>query len=290
MGTIGAFLRLTRIEHSAMLVIAVIAAELISGGLPHSAPVLALSLITPIFISMASFAINDYFDVESDRANKRSDRPITSGEISMRSALAISIVCLAVGVIASAFINAHAFVIAVIFGALAMLYSYRLKDILLLGNIYIAFAMAIPFIFGNFVVTDVLQPSIITVFFIVFLSGVAREIHGMIRDYHGDAKARKTRNLLYYMSKRRAAEIAFILYLEAILISVFLFFFFEPFRYNAYYLVPLIIGDAMLAYVAVSCIVKTDQHTYRVTRNVSLVAMGIILLGYLLSPLFLAVV
>lgn len=284
MGRVGAFLRLTRIEHSAMLVVAVIAAELISGGIPRL-PILVLSLVAPIFISMASFAINDYFDVESDRANKRFDRPITGGEISRNAARVISLVCLAIGIGASAFINLYAFSIAIVFGALAVLYSYRLKDMLLLGNVYIAFAMAIPFVFGDFVVSRTLAPAIVAVFFIVFLSGLAREIHGMIRDYHGDATARKTRNLVQHTGKAKASQIAFVLYLEAMLISVFAFFFVQPFRYNIYYMVPIAIADIMLAYVAVACVLRENQHTYRLARNISLVAMGVALVGYLIASI-----
>lgn len=284
MGKVGAFFRLTRIEHSAMLVVAVIAAESISGGLP-ALPILVLSLVVPIFISMASFAINDYFDVASDRTNKRTDRPIVSGEISRKSALAISIVCLITGIGASVFINFYAFIIAWIFGAMAMLYSYRLKDILLVGNIYIAFAMAIPFVFGNYVVSITLEPAIVAVFFIVFLSGLAREVHGMIRDYRGDTKARNTRNLVHYIGKGRSSQIAFVLYLEAILISVFVFFFIEPFRFNLLYIVPIAIADAMIVYIAVRCLFDESNHTYRLARNISLVAMGIALLGYLISAI-----
>ncbi|HUB92789.1 MAG TPA: UbiA family prenyltransferase, partial [Candidatus Saccharimonadales bacterium] len=65
-----AVLKLTRIEHSIMLVIAVLAAELIAKGLP-SLPILVLSLIAPVFISMAAFAINDYFDLKVDKINKK---------------------------------------------------------------------------------------------------------------------------------------------------------------------------------------------------------------------------
>ncbi len=287
MGKISAFFRLTRIEHSVMLVVAVIAAELISSGLPGPIA-LALSLVAPVFISMSSFAINDYFDVESDRANRRFDRPITGGEISRRSALHISVICMLIGLAASAFINAYAFAIAVVFGALAFLYSYRLKDTLLLGNMYIAFAMAIPFIFGNLVVVDALRPGIVAIFFIVFLSGLAREIHGMIRDYRGDVKARGSRNLLRYINKVTAAQLAFVLYLEAILISVFLFFFIFPFRFNLYYLAPIAAADALLAYVAISCMMRIDHRTYAIARNVSLAAMGLALLGYLVSPILFA--
>ncbi|MCL4389007.1 UbiA family prenyltransferase [Candidatus Marsarchaeota archaeon] len=284
MSKIWALFRLTRIEHSAMLVIAVIAAELISGPLP-SFPILLLSLITPIFVSMGSFAINDYFDVESDKSNKRFDRPLVNGELSMRSALSISIISFVIGVGAGAFINAYAFAIALIFGALAFLYSYRLKDMLLLGNIYIALSMAIPFLYGDFVVSSMLSKGIAVVFFIVFLSGLAREIHGMIRDYRGDAKARRTRNLVHRIGSLRSAQLAFLLYAEAILISIFAFFFIAPFMFNLSYILPIGIADAMLAYVAILALFRGSHSFYKSARNISLLAMGVALLGYLVSPL-----
>ncbi|HUC39002.1 MAG TPA: UbiA family prenyltransferase [Candidatus Acidoferrum sp.] len=284
MGKVTAFFRLTRIEHSIMLVFAVIAAELIAKGLP-SIPILALSLITPIFISMASFAINDYFDVESDRLNKRFERPLVSGELGKSSALGISVVCLLIGIGASVFINLNAFAIALIFGILAVLYSYKLKDMLLLGNLYIGLSMAIPFLFGNFVVSQSINYGILVILFISFLSGTAREIHGMIRDYKGDSKARKSKNLVAYVTRGRAAQIAFILYLEAVILSVFLFFFAHPFRFNITYIIPIGIADVMLMYTAVACLFSDDRRTYKMIRNVSLAAMGIAILGYLLAPL-----
>ena len=290
MAGIAAVARLTRVEHSIMLVIAVIAAELISAKslslhLP-SIPVLVLSLVVPIFISMSSFAINDYFDVEADRLNKRMDRPIVAGQITMRGALTIALVTLAIGIAASALINLYAFAIALIFGALAMLYSYRMKDILILGNMYIAFSMAIPFIFGDFVVTKRLLPSIVIIFLIIFLSGLAREIHGMIRDYRGDSKARNTRNLLRYIKRKPASEIAFILYLEAVVLSVYLFFFQWPFLYNVVYIVPIALVDAALLYVSLVYSFRSmNARSYGLTRNISLAAMAVALLAFLASAI-----
>ncbi len=153
MGKISAFMRLTRIEHSIMLVLAVLAAELISGHIALGIP-LAASLATPILVSMGSFAINDYFDVEADRANGFKDRPIVSGQISKKEAFNWAVALLVVGALVSVLINIYALGIAIGFAALAFLYSYRLKDTLLLGNIYIAFSMVIPFIYGDFVVSS----------------------------------------------------------------------------------------------------------------------------------------
>ncbi|MDE1865009.1 MAG: UbiA family prenyltransferase, partial [Candidatus Micrarchaeota archaeon] len=113
MGKLGAILRLTRIEHSIMLVIAVLAAELIANhGMLPSAPTLAFSLITPIFISMGAFAINDYFDIKVDRANRKV-RPLVIGELKPAEALYISVATILIGIASSYFINIYCFAIAI---------------------------------------------------------------------------------------------------------------------------------------------------------------------------------
>ncbi len=286
MNRLVALLKLTRIEHSAMLVVAVLAAELIAGGLPGYT-VLALSLITPIFVSMASFAINDYFDLETDRANGRKDRPLVSGAISKKGALYVTGVSLFIGIGASAFINAYAFAIAAVFGALAMLYSYRLKDMVLVGNAYIAFSMVIPFIYGSFVVSYTLGANIILICFIIFLSGLAREIHGMMRDYKGDTRVRHSRNVVYYFGMVRSGVVALLLYLEAVVLSIVLFFMYAPFAYNLVYAVPIAIVDALLIYVGATFTRKRiSARRFMIGRNVSLASMGVALLTFLLSAVF----
>lgn len=285
MNKIGAVLRLTRIEHSIMLVIAVLAAELISGHIP-SAMILLLSIITPIFVSMGSFAINDYYDVNADKANRRNDRPLVNGSLTTRQALWIAIVCFIIGVIASLFINPYAFAIALVFALLAVLYSYRMKDMLLVGNVYIAFSMVIPFIYGNYVVAHVLNTDIIFVGIVIFLAGVAREIHGMIRDYRGDAKARGSKNLVYHIGAPRASQFAAILYVEAIMVSIYLFFFNYPFSFNLVYLVPIAITDISLLYISYGYLVqKKSSGFYRLSRNLSLAVMALSLIAFLAAAL-----
>src|SRR5580693_789608 len=104
MNKLVALAKLTRIEHSVMLIIAVVAAELIVGGMPPLT-IFILSLLTPALISMGAFAINDYFDVETDRANKMMHRPIVAGAISKESAYSIAIACFLIGTALSLFIN-----------------------------------------------------------------------------------------------------------------------------------------------------------------------------------------
>lgn len=287
MNKILAALKLTRIEHSLMLVIAVVAAELLVLPKIYTIQILALSIITPIFVSMGSFAINDYYDIKADRLNKRKDRPLVNGSLTKREALWITMLSFFIGILASIFINTAAFLIALIFSILAILYSYKLKDMLLVGNLYIAFSMVIPFIYGNYVLIRSLDPVIVPVSIIIFLAGLAREIHGMIRDYEGDSKGRKTSNLINHIGIARSSQIAFILYAEAILISIYMFFFQAPFTFNFVYLVPIAITDIVLAVVAVGYIMqKRSKSFFKFSRNASLFAMGLALLAFLLSALF----
>lgn len=285
---VRAFFRLTRIEHSAMLVIAVLAAEVIAGGGFASPITTALSLIAPVFISMGAFAINDYFDVKVDRANGRLDRPLVSGALKRKSALSIASACFAAGVAAAALISAVAFAIALIFALLAALYSYRLKEMLLVGNLYIAASMAIPFLFGDFVVSNAVSPTIALLCATVVTSGFAREIHGTIRDYEGDRKVRNVRSVPSYIGIMDSAYLALAFYVIAITLSVWLFYFAPPFFHNLFYIIAIAVVDGMLFYAATSylCLCnarKAEQKEFLKMRNISLLAMGMALVIYLLS-------
>jgi geranylgeranylglycerol-phosphate geranylgeranyltransferase len=271
--------KLTRIEHSIILVIAVIIGEIIVGkGVFPGVMVFVASLITPIFISMAAFAINDYFDIEVDTVNKK-NRPLVTGAIKPIHALYITVICLAIGITASAFINIEAFTIAVIFGILAMIYSIKLKEILLIGNTYIGFSMAIPLIFGNYVISPVANYTILLLALMIFLSGFAREVHGTIRDLKGDSKIRNAKTLPKVMGARKAAVISFISYLIAIVISIYLFFYLVPFKSNYIYLFLISITDIILLYISLGFIVYSKQKFYEKTRNMSLFAMVLALIG-----------
>ncbi len=282
MSKLVALLRLTRAEHSIMLIIAVIAAEFIAKGIP-SPSLLVLSLIAPASISMASFAINDYFDVAVDKANKRM-RPIVTGELTKDDALLVTAAGMLIGIIASAFINVQCFAIALIFGILALLYSYRLKEILLIGNAYIAFSMAIPYIFGSYVVSNSIGAGIAIVAVLTFLSGIAREIHGTIRDLRGD-HLRKAKTIPRAIGIRNSAVLAMCLYLAAVVLSLYLFMSVPPFRDNLAYLPLILASDCMLLYISVGYLGTARKGFYDFARNLSLVAMSLALLAFLLSPI-----
>lgn len=275
-------IKLTRIEHSLMLIIAVVAAEMIALGLPGIKD-LILSIITPVSISMGAFAINDYFDIETDRINGKSN-PLLKGNLKPRDALYITAVSMIIGITASAMINVYCFAIAVIFAALSILYSYRMKNMLLLGNAYIAVSMAIVFIFGAYVVSSIIRPAVLLIIAMIFLSGMGREINGTVRDMEGDVKARKVRTLPVVIGRRAATAIAFILYMTAIGITLYLFFEVPPFLYNMYYGVLIVISDILVFNSGVVFLLG-DKKGYRRARNTSLAGMGLALIAILIASL-----
>ncbi len=280
---IRAILKLTRIEHSIMLIIAVLASELISNRTLPPYFILVMSFITPIFISMGSFAINDYFDIDVDRLNKKIDRPLVNKSISPKSAFRIAIASFFIGVFASLFISSGAFAIALIFAILAFLYSYKLKETLLIGNIYIGLSMMIPFIYGSYVASYTISYTVIIISITVFASGLAREIHGTIRDYRGDRK-RGVKSLVKYIGVYYSAIISAFLYFIAIILSIYLFFVKSAFYHNIFYMISIGIIDVVLVYVSVIYLRKKfrTQTLFNRSRNLSLLAMGFALLIYLL--------
>ena len=272
--------RLTRFEHAVMLAFAVFIAEtIVLGGIPPFTLPIALSLLVPVFSEMGSFALNDYLDIETDRANKK-NRPLVKGTISKKFALCFSYACLAISVILAFFINHSVFFIALAFNLLAVAYNHKLKDLPAVGNVYIALTMAIPFIFGNCTVTPGhMGPLTIVLALLGFVAGLAREIIKSVQDMEGDIKARGSKTLPVVIGKRPALAIAVALYLSFIPLSAAPFFLGLEAG-----LLPVAFVGAADALILVICF-KSMKEAYGFARNASLFAFMLGLLGIMLGAL-----
>jgi geranylgeranylglycerol-phosphate geranylgeranyltransferase len=78
------------------------------------------------FITSAGFAINDYFDRESDAVIKPK-RPIPSGALSLKQVVTVSSILFALGLVMAALINWLSFVIIAVDSLLLLVYSYMVK-------------------------------------------------------------------------------------------------------------------------------------------------------------------
>ena len=285
MKKLSAYLRLFRIEHAVLLAAAVLLSELLSSNAAGSAmpavPVLLISLAVPFLIEMGSFALNDYMDEKTDRTNRRLDRPIATGDIDSTDALAASAACYIAGVFIAVGLPLSAFAVAALFALLSVAYNWKLKDLPLLGNFYIACTMAIPFLFGNLIATGSPYLPVWLIALVALVAGLGRELVKSAEDVEGDVKHRKARTLPAIVGKKKSAYVAAILYVALVPLS------FLPFacglKANLPSLCLVAITSLAFAFMAYSVANDQKKENLEAARKTSLLALGIGLAGYAAS-------
>jgi 4-hydroxybenzoate polyprenyltransferase len=85
-----------------------------------------LTFFSMAFITSAGFALNDYFDKESDAIIKPK-RPIPSGALSLKQVVVISVLLFALGLSLSALINQLSILILLVDSVLLVIYSAFIK-------------------------------------------------------------------------------------------------------------------------------------------------------------------
>lgn len=287
MKKITAIWQLMRLEHGFMIAIAIFIGAVISGKEIPSFYKTFFAFLTALFLEGATFSLNDYFDLEVDKRNKRIDRPLVRGDLKRRDALIIYLILLPAGLLASLMVNKVCFIIALINAFVATLYDIKIKEIKLVGNFYIAFVMAIPFIFGATAVSSKIPFIVYMISLIAFLSGVGREIMKDVMDFEGD-EARKTKSFPLYFGKKGANKFASLFYISSVIISFFPFLFNidSEYHHDFLYLSIVLITDFMLLYTSVAIIKKTDLETMSKFRKISLIAIFIGLMAFLSGAFF----
>lgn len=259
MKTVRALWDLMRLEHGIMLFIAVLIGALIAQkGIPPTEK-LIFAFLTPMLLESSTFALNDYFDFEVDKKNERFDRPLVRGDLKPRVALYIFFILFPLGILSAFFVNITCFIIATATAVLSVLYDVWLKEVKLLGNFYIAYIMAIPFIFGGTVVSITIPPIVVVVALIAFLTGVAREIMKDVMDFEGD-KERGVKSFPRYIGIQKSNFVAAFFYLAAVSISPipFLMSVGGVYYFNYNYLAIVLITDVMLVYTSLQLIFAKD--------------------------------
>ncbi len=282
MKKILAFFKLVRFEHAIMFAFAVFIAEIITaGGLLLFTPIIIFSLLVPIFSEMGAFAMNDLIDIKTDKINRKINRPLISGDLSPQFALIITIVSFAFALIFAYLVNPIIFFLTLIINLFAMCYNIWLKDLPLVGNIYIAFTMAIPFVFGNYVISETLNPLNIFIALMGFCVGLGREIVKTVEDIEGDIKARKSKTLPVIIGSEKSLIIAGILYLFFVLISIVPFYSYLKLGIGFMF---VFIADIIFLYSSFTIILSKDKFKFlKISGKISLLALFIGLIGILLS-------
>jgi geranylgeranylglycerol-phosphate geranylgeranyltransferase len=171
---------------------------LMTGGLSLlTAFAITKSVIEPqqillIFLSMASitsagFAINDYFDRESDAVIKPK-RPIPAGALTLKQVITISSLLFTIGLIMAYFINPLSFTIIAIDSILLLLYSYLIKRKSgFAANILVGILTGTAFMYGQAAVHNEITLISLSLYPIAF-GTIGGNVLRDILSLEGDAK------------------------------------------------------------------------------------------------------
>jgi geranylgeranylglycerol-phosphate geranylgeranyltransferase len=108
-----------------------------------------LTFFSLALIASAGFAINDYFDRESDAVIKPK-RPIPSGALTLKQVIVVTSVLFALGLLLAAFINWLSFAIIAMDSFLLLIYSYMVKcKSGFAANLLMGILTGTAFIFGQ---------------------------------------------------------------------------------------------------------------------------------------------
>jgi len=166
----------------------------------------ALLVLSTILIAAAGYAINDYFDIRSDRIN-RPDKIIVGRLLSRRIAILFhtifNIIAILLGIYVSYKVGSFKLgAINIVISILLWLYSVKYKAYFLVGNIIISFATAMTIIVillfdisallssGQMIITNksLLEFFLWIYLLFAFMISLIREIIKDIEDIEGDRK------------------------------------------------------------------------------------------------------
>jgi len=297
MKKIKAIWELMRLEHGVMIALGILVGSLVAlkgSGFP-SFDKFILTFFTALFLEASTFALNDYYDLDIDKKNNRVDRPLVRGDLPPKSALILFFIFFPFGLICSFFVNTTCFIIALITALLAVLYDAKTKKIKLLGNFYIAYVMAIPFIFGgaavitNETLSFDIDPVIYIIALIAFIAGSGREIMKDVMDFEGD-REKGVRSFPKYIGTRKSNILAALFYIVSVVLSLLPFFNekFELYYLNYYYLAIVFVADTMLLSTSFHLIFKKEPRL-KIYRKFTFYAIFIGLLAFLIPVIFMII-
>ncbi len=220
MSRVKGLVRLSRPVNCMMMGAAVLTGEAIAYGALHPVPSL-LGFVTAFMLTGASMVTNDYWDRNIDAVNAP-DRPLVSGEVSVGLALSYAAGLVVVGLLSALLTGFATLLIAVASLAVSLLYNYRGKRLGLVGNFMVSACIAIPLVYGGFLLGAVWSGGLLLLLvfdLMVFLANTGREVNKGLADVEGDRRG-GVRTVAVRFGGRTASVLAVGLYLFAVGLSV----------------------------------------------------------------------
>jgi geranylgeranylglycerol-phosphate geranylgeranyltransferase len=249
---------------------------------------LAYGFVTGFMLTAASMAINDYYDREIDAINEP-NRPIPSGVIKPKEALAFASILTAIG-FAAALANSYltnlksisCFLVAIVAWIIFVAYTTVGKRSGLPGNFLVSACVAIPFIYGSIAIANGVRLNVWIFVFMAFLSNTGREITKGIVDAQGD-RMQNVKTLAVRYGEKTAAVAATLFYLLAVSLSPIPWFL----NLVSFWFIPFV-AVTDLGLVASSFVLLNDysRENARKVKNTALLWFIFALLAFVVGVLW----
>jgi geranylgeranylglycerol-phosphate geranylgeranyltransferase len=245
---------------------------------------LAYGFITGFMLTAASMAINDYYDSEIDAVNEP-NRPIPSGLVKPKEALAFSLVPTTIG-FAAAYLTNTAYPLclltAIVAWTIFVVYTILGKRSGLPGNFLVSAVVSTPFIYGSIAIANEIKLNVLIFASMAFLSDTGREITKGIVDIEGD-RTQNVKTVAVRYGERTAAVAAAFFYLVAVSLSPIPWLL----QLVSFWFIPLV-AVTDLGLVASSLMVLKDysRENARKVKNITLLWMFFGLLAFLVGALW----
>ncbi len=238
---------------------------------------IALIFFSMAFITSAGFAINDYFDRESDAVIKPK-RPIPSGALSLKQVVAISGLLFAVGLIMAAYINWLSFAIIAVDSILLLIYSTLVKRKSgFVANVMIGILTGTAFMYGQATISLPATVGLISIsLYPIAFGTIGGNVLRDILSSEGDSKVGYP-TLPQRIGTAKSAKLAALFFiLTAVLAPLPSLPFFAG-HFTVYYLPLILLWSALLLYASVRLITLTSTVS-NVRKYERIITMSMILL------------
>ena len=229
------------------------------------------------FITSAGFAINDYFDRESDAVIKPK-RPIPSGALSLKQVVAVSSVLFTVGLIMAAFINLLSLAIIAVDSLLLLIYSYLVKRKSgFVANVLVGILTGTAFLYGEATISTPASISLISIsLYPIAFGTVGGNVVRDILSLEGDSKVGYP-TLPQKIGSVNAAKIGALFFLLTGLLAPLPSIPFFSGHFSVYYLPLILLWSVLLIYSSIR-LMTSSSTIQNIRKYERIVTMSMILL------------
>ena len=237
----------------------------------QTAPLIFFSMAC---ITSAGFAVNDYFDKESDAVIKPK-RPLPSGALSLKQVIAVSTVLFAVGLVLAAFINWLSSTILLVDSVLLLFYSWLVKRKSgFAANILVGILTGTAFLYGEATISvpptlTLVSLSLYPIAFGTIGGNVLRDILSL----EGDSKVGYP-TLPQKIGSMNSEKVASVFFVACGVLAPLPFFIGE---FTAYYLPLILLWSVLLIYSSIR-LVTSASTVANVRKYERIITMSMILL------------